>query len=182
MKPEDQERFPPITTTLRDGRTVALRFLAASDATALGTFYESVPREDLRFYLPHPLDRDQAAKKAARADEPGFVCVVAEAAGALVGYAWYQWKEGAGKSGFGLCVRRGWQSAGLGTALTERINEIAATVGPPVMTLTVQVANTRAVALYRAMGFRVVRQGRREKDQARGFAEEPQYWMERRVR
>jgi hypothetical protein len=44
----------------------------------LADFYASVPREDYRFYCPHPLDAAHARQKAARADDPNFVCVVAE--------------------------------------------------------------------------------------------------------
>jgi len=183
MRPEDQPRFPRLEAVLQDGRVVTLRFLREADAGALGDFYESVPREDFRFYLPHALSREEAAAEAARADDPCFVCLVAETdRGALAGYAWYRWEPGADKSGFGICIRRGWQSAALGGALMTRLLDIAAEVGPPVMRLTVQLANTRAVALYRRMGFEVVREQTRQANPEFGFDEEPEYYMERRVR
>ena len=183
MRTEDQVKFPPQSVPLKDGQTVTLRFLGEADAEALGDLYESIPREDMRFYLPHDLTRAAAAKKAGRAGDPCFVCLVAEAPDDVIaGYAWYQWKAGDDKSGFGICIRRGWQSVGLGAALMSRLLEIAVTIGPPVMKLTMQHANTRAVALYRRVGFEVVREGVREKDEQRGFDEEPQYWMERKIR
>ena len=181
MRPEDRQQFPPTVVTLKDGRSVTLRFLSVTDAAALGDFYESVPHEDFRFYGPHPLTRAEAAKKAARADGPNFVCLVADA-DEIAGYAWYEWREGAESSGFGTCIRRGWQECGLGGVLITRLLEIAAAIGPPVMHLTVQLANVRAVKLYRRMGFEVVREQTRPANPEHGFDEEPEYYMERRVR
>ena len=181
MTPEDRARFGATTVRLNDGRAVVLRPLAASDGPALADFYATVPREDFRFYCPYELTREQAFADAARADSPLEVVLVIEAAdGSISGYAWYRWKEpGASASGFGICLRRDHQGFGAGGAIMRRLLEIARTVGPPVMGLTVQKANARAVALYRATGFRVVR------EQARverfGFPTEPEYCMERRA-
>ena len=182
MRPDDRERVPPEEVTLGDGRAVTVRPLSTADAEALGDFYESVPREDLRHYWPHPLTREEARKKAARADEPTFVCLVAADGAEIVGYAWFQWREGAASSGFGACIRRGWQSCGLGGVLMTRLLRIAERLGPPVMHLTVQLANERAVKLYRRMGFEVVRQQMTTRPPERGFVDEPEYYMERRVR
>ena len=65
MTPEVQRRFPAVTVRLNDGRAAVVRPLTQDDAPALGDFYESVPRTDVRFYCPHPLTRDEAAAKAA---------------------------------------------------------------------------------------------------------------------
>jgi ribosomal protein S18 acetylase RimI-like enzyme len=120
------------------------------------------------------LDRDQALRKAADAGSPTFVCVVLEDRdGELAGYAWYRWQAGADRSGFGICARRDRQGSGGGTALMTALLAVAAEYGPPIMTLTVQKANPRAVALYGKMGFRVVREHLRASDQ------EPEYAMER---
>jgi len=167
---------------LKDGRRVVVRPLELGDGEALAAFYESVPREDYRFYRPHRLDRQRAMENAANAGSLLEVVLVAQAAadGRIAGYAWYRWKEADARSGFGICIRREFQSCGLGGTLMERLMEIARHVGPPVMCLTVQVANERAVALYRKMGFEVVAQQMlAAKD---GFAAEPEYRMERRCR
>ena len=63
-----------------------------------------------------------------------------------------------------------------------RLAQIAEKVGPPVMTLTVQEANPRAVALYQSMGFSIVRAQIRQEMEGHGFPPEPEYLMERRVR
>jgi len=62
-----------------------------------------------------------------------------------------------------------------------RLLEIAQQVGPPVMGLTVQLANERALRLYRGMGFEVVREQMSDSS-AYGFDPEPEYYMERLVR
>jgi ribosomal protein S18 acetylase RimI-like enzyme len=178
MTPEDQSRFPAASVTLKGSETVLIRPLAQADGPALADFYESVPPEDYRFYCPHPLDRENASRKAAGADDPLSVILVAESSGGrIAGYAWYKWKSpDAERSGFGICIRREFQGRGLGKALMARLNEIARLLGPPVMGLTVQKANPRAVALYREMGFAVVR------EQLRGGDGEPEFYMERKVR
>jgi ribosomal protein S18 acetylase RimI-like enzyme len=58
----------------------------------------------------------------------------------------------------------------------DRLLEAARIHGPPVMSLTVQKANKRAVALYRKTGFRIVREQQRATDG------EPEYCMELNVR
>ena len=64
----------------------------------------------------------------------------------------------------------------------SRLLEIAKEIGPPIMMLTVQAANERALGLYRKMGFEVVGEGTLVARPAVGFAAEPQYYMERNAR
>jgi len=179
---EDQQRFPPISSAAEAGEALTIRPLTADDADGLAALFESVPHADLRHYYPHPMDREHAARDAANALSPHGVVLVAETVGGeIAGYAWYRWDgPEAAKSLFGICIGRPWQGAGLGRALVTRLMEIAREVGPPVMELTVQLANQRALALYRSMGFEVVREqivGERH-----GFAAEPEYCMQRRTR
>lgn len=58
-----------------------------------------------------------------------------------------------------------------------RMLEVAAALGPPVMTLTVEQANRRTIRLYRKMGFRTVREQMRPAN--RCFAAAPECSMER---
>ena len=173
MKAEDHRQFDKVRVQLRNGTAVTVRPLTADDAEALGDFYESVPPEDNRFYCPHPLTRPWARKIAA-ANDPFFICLVMEGGdGRIVGYAWTRWRdETSDRSNFGICIRRGFQGAGAGQALTTRLLEIARHSAPPVIGLTVQVANTSALALYEKMGFRIVRRQLRTSD------DEPAYHME----
>jgi ribosomal protein S18 acetylase RimI-like enzyme len=176
----DQDRFPPLTVTLKDGRQATLRALQETDAEALEEFYAGVPLADLRFYCPHPLDREQAQANAARALSPcEVVLVLVPEGGGIGGYAWYRWPAGGERSTFGICIRRDHQNRGAGRALMQRLLSIAASVGPRVMCLTVQQANVRAAALYQSLGFRIVREQMRCPQHHYGFPPEPEYYMER---
>ena len=179
----DQARFQPVTAHLKNSEDVVLRFLATDDTDALGDFYLSIERAACRFYCPTLLTREDAVKKAAAAEEPTSVTLVAEDKdGRIVGYAWYRWKaaEPEKPSIFGICLRKAYRGAGLGKALMARLFDVAEHVGPPVMCLTVQLANPRAVALYTRMGFRIIREQERRAFDA--FPAEPEYYMERPVR
>jgi len=182
MTPETQTRYPPLPVTLKDGSRTVIRPLALDDGEALSAFYAGVPREDLRFYYPHALDREHALRNAALADSPHEVVLVLASGEGIGGYSWYRWDEGAEKSGFGICISRPYQELGAGTALLTRLLEIAKSVGPPVMSLTVQLANARALKLYTRMGFHPVREQMCERDPSLGFPPEPEYYMEAQVR
>lgn len=178
----DQECFPPTMVTLKNGRAVTLRFLSIDDAEKLGDFYLSIERAAYRFYCPHPLTREQAAKKAAMALAPTSGVLVAENENQeIVGYASYWWNADNDKpSTFGICIQKTYRGIALGQALMARLFEVAEKVGPPMMSLTVQKANPRAFALYSKMGFQVVREQMRK--QVEEFPPEPEYYMERKAR
>ncbi len=182
MLPEYQARFKENFVTLRNGVKVNVRPMSKNDADALGEFYESVPRQDFRFYCPYKLDRPTAAEHAALADSPIWVVLVIETPEKkIAGYAWYRMNKPEDKeSVFGICIRPGWQDTGSGRAVMTRLLEVAREVGPPMMNLTVQLANPRAVALYQKMGFVIKREQMR--GQVQEFPPEPEYFMEQPVR
>ena len=176
MKADDLKRFPAQTVALKNGVPVVLRPLALTDGEALAAFYAGIPKEDEFFYLPHPLTRENALRNAANALSPHEIVLVVEpATGGIGGYAWYRWSEGAEKSGFGICISRALQGTGAGQKLMARLEEISKTVGPGIVSLTVQKRNPKAVQLYTKMGFQIVR------EQLRGDGE-PEYYMERATR
>lgn len=177
MNPVDQIRFPAIQATLNNGRTLILRLLRDEDGPALADFYEQIPPSDQFFYYPHPLTRANAMLNAGKASSPTeVVLVLDDGAGHIGGYAWFRWRAGESRSGFGICLLSEFKGSGAGQWLMERLMQIAREIGPPVMCLTVQKANLRAVTLYRKMGFIIVR------DQLRARDQEPEYYMECAVR
>ena len=177
MTPADQQRFPPLAITLRNGTPAVIRPLAETDGNGLAKFYAGIPAEDVLFYCPHPLTQEYAFKNAAQAASSTEVVLVLETSGdSIGGYAWYRWKVGDVASGFGICIARAFQGAGAGQQLMARLLDVALMVGPSVMSLTVQKKNPKGVELYTKMGFRVIR------EQLRASDNEPEYYMERRVR
>jgi len=172
MTPQDQDRFPPLAITLKDGRRITLRPLRPEDGPALGDFYAAIPPADEFFYCPHPLTRERAAANADRAGSPTEVVLVIDAGpGAIGGYAWFRWAAGAAAAGFGICLARPFKGHRLGEALMRRLQEIAVEIGPGTLQLTVQKKNPGAIALYRKMGFQVLREQTRSDG-------EPEYFME----
>ena len=184
MTPEQYANFSPLAVTLRDDRAAWVRPVAPDDLEALMTFYAEIPREDLRFYYPHPMTREYAIQNTERALSPLCVALVLTLPdGRIVGYASYEWAEsGDERSLFGICIARVCQGAGAGRLLMEHLLTFARRYGPPVMALTVQLANTRAVSLYRSMGFQVIREQMVAHDPSLGFADELEFYMECRVR
>ena len=186
MTPQDRERFAASSVVLANGSRVLIRPLRTSDTQALGDFYASVPAQDYRFYHNGPLTREYAETMAATADRPDRVALVLVPApggrrrhipDSIGGYAWYRLQDGAERSVLGICMGPRFQNLGAGTALMKRLLEIAHAVGPPVISLTVQKANPRAIRLYRRMGFEIVREQTRAA--SNWFPAEPEYYMER---
>ncbi|MBT3377614.1 MAG: GNAT family N-acetyltransferase [Lentisphaerae bacterium] len=179
MDPTIRKTFPEREATLRDGRTVTVRCLRTDDAERLARMYGEIPMEDIRFYCPHPLDREHAVENAGRADAPGRVTIVAVADAEIVGYCWVRRRSPTALQGhFGICLRQSHQSCGLGGVIMKRLFEIVDAIGPSVVQLTVQPANSRAVKLYLSLGFRITRRGMRRAMHG-VFPEEMQFWMER---
>lgn len=184
MKPEDALRFPAVPAQLKNNVPATLRPLALRDGPALAEFYASIKWGEYRHYTAYPLSPLTAAKNAANADADQIVTILLVGADERIGgYAWYRWsKPDARDSVFGICVRGEYQNVGTGAALMRRIAEVAREVGPPIMSLTVQLANARAVALYQKQGFKIVREQMRPEIPQLGFFAEPEYYMERATR
>lgn len=177
MLQSDQNRFPPLSVTAKDGRAMLIRPLRRDDGPALAAFYELIPAADQLFYYPHPLTRENAFKNAETALSPcAVVLIIDDQEGHIGGYAWFRWVEGARESVFGICLISSFKGHGLGEQLMRRLAEIAHVVGPDIMSLTVQKKNPRAVLLYQKMDFKIIR------DQLRSHDNEPEYYMELKVR
>ncbi len=179
MKIQDQQQFPPLEVVLKNGTSATLRFLSRQDGGYLSDFYASIPHEFTRFYGPYPLDRKRALEHVAKAESPLEVVLVLETEiHKIGGYAWYRWREeNAEASTLGICVRPEYVGCGAGRCLMNRLMEIAEDIGPPVMRLTCQHANPKAVILYRKMGFKITKEGMTGGSD--NFPSEPQYWMEK---
>ena len=183
MNPEQMHFAPPKSAVMRDGRVLTQRLITDHDTEALADFYASVPRDDSRFYMrPSMLNAERAQADTSECSHPNVVAIVLENdQKQIVGFSWYRWEnQDSPTSTFGICIRRGYQGIGAGEAQLRRILEIAENVGPDMMCLTVQKANTRAQRLYMKCGFEIIREqmiGERD-----GFDAEPEFYMEQRIR
>ena len=61
---KDQEKYPPVIVTLKNGTVVTLRPLSADDGEKPAEFYEHVPRQDFRFGRSQPRPGMQADRQA----------------------------------------------------------------------------------------------------------------------
>ncbi len=184
MNFETQKKFAQLKVELKNGILAEIRPLALSDGDRLANFYAQISQVDKRFYCPHPLNSEYARKNVAESLNPyEVVLVLILPDNEIGGYAWYRWKKSDdAESIFGICLRPDWQGAGGGRALMSRLDSIAAHIGPVYMTLTVQKANVRGLALYQKMGFNIIREQMRPLDPVFGFLPEPEYFMKRQVR
>ncbi len=182
MKPEARLFATPKTLTLRDGRSITIRLLEATDGEAVVSFYADIPNEDGKYcFSPSSRTRSKALERVVRADAAREVCLVlADAEGQIHGEAWYQWgADDAAQSTLGITIRRTMQGVGAGRLLTQRLLEVGDIYGPPIMNLTAQVENTRAWKLYTSLGFVILRQQMREVRE--DSPEMPEFYMERKM-
>ena len=83
----------------------------------------------------------------------GYHCTILELDYVLVGYGIIA--SGAGEAHLlNVCVREEFRNRGFGRALLANLLELAAGAGAKVVFLEVRPANTAAIRLYEAMGFR----------------------------
>ena len=183
MTPEQIAACPATAVILRDGSSALIRPLLPDDAEALVTFYAEIPREDLRYYYPHPPVRAHVLAYLENAlSALNVSLVLALPDGRIGGLAFYRWPTPeAEESSFGICLARACQGRGAARLLMTHLLAIAREIGPPVMTLTVQLANTRAVTLYTSMGFTVLREQMVAHAPELAYPDEPEYAMELRL-
>lgn len=166
MKPEDYSYATPRCVKLRDGRVLTIRLIEAADLPQMVVFYRDMPAEQAVYYrdTPEAMATGAANWVPATAINPNIVCLVlVDEVGAIHGESWYQWNaEKPEVSLFALCIRPTVQGQGAGRLMMKRLLEISDTYGPPRMSLTVQIENTRAWKLYTSMGFKPLYEQMRE--------------------
>ncbi len=156
-RPPPWQVEPRREVRLGDGRSVVLRPLVPADENLVAEFFATLgERESYYFY---PLD-EAAARRLAREVEqdPAYRLVaMGEWDGQLrlLGYTYLHWHD-AGPPTFGICLRDGIQSAGLGRLMLEHLLTSAAASGIRHARLSVHPDNWRALRLYQRAGFRIV--------------------------
>jgi RimJ/RimL family protein N-acetyltransferase len=154
------------STRLRTGEAASIRSAVASDAAAVCDLYRDVDATT-DFLVTQADERDVDPASRARwiaryAEDPGGLLVLAVVEGLLVGMLDCRTQPRRRMShvtDLGMEVRSGWRGRGVGTALLEATLDWAR-AHPTVekVALGVFSTNTRAIALYRRLGF--VEEGR----------------------
>ncbi len=150
-------RVGPAASTLPDGREVLLRPVAVSDAAGMADFFASLGESETYYFFA--LGEAEAGRLALKADEALAFRLVAVGdlggGAAVLGYAFLEWRD-EGPPEFGVCLRPGSQSGGLGRVLMDHLFTSARASGVRRVYLTVHPENARALLLYQRFGFVLV--------------------------
>jgi len=119
----------------------------------LAAFFERLRAQEIdKFFHPHPLTAEEAPKRAAYHGRD-FYGVFMEGT-AVVGYGMLRgWDEGYQVPSLGIVIDPAAQGRGYGRLLMESLHATARQRGASRIRLKVYPDNTRAVALYRSMGY-----------------------------
>jgi RimJ/RimL family protein N-acetyltransferase len=151
----------PKTVDLKDGRKIVLRCAVESDASAVLEHFKLLMLDGegmIMTFEEYAVSEDQLKARIKSAnDDPRDLLLVAESGGMVVGSIDFNIAKRQRCShwgSFGMGVRVGWRSSGVGNALLSRLLEWALS-NPEIekVTLAVRADNPRAVALYKKHGF-----------------------------
>ena len=141
--------------SLKDGRTVRLRFLSTKDEERLFKMFSSMSNEALKWSrAPYTLDMI----KRWIANIPESIPIVAECDDRIVGYASIFKFPDQSRKGIGdivIYLHQDFHNVGLGTTMTERLIRLATKDNMHRISLSVVKENTPALALYRKFGFQI---------------------------
>lgn len=132
------------------------RRLTADDSARLTAFYASLSDEVNWFYRPFADPSEEVLREHLTGGDEGrhIILGIVEEGGAILGHAFIL-SVASEDPTFGIGLHQSIHGRGLGRALMVAVLDEADRLGLPLVTLTVMKANTRAMALYESLGFRV---------------------------
>ena len=142
---------------LRDGSTVHVRPVRATDAPAVRAFFERLsPRSiALRFFCGFP-DLDRAVRWATEVDQHRYGLVATGADGRVVAHAgWEREPDHPERAEIAFAIADAMQHNGLGTILLGQLIEVADQAGVAVLNAEVLPQNQHMLHLFRDSGIPV---------------------------
>jgi len=146
---------------LKTGETLLVRAARPEDADQLAAMMNTIVQEDI-YTLAGPGERTITAERerqrlAEYAAAPGYLHLVAEVAGSIVGQIDFtngRWRKTAHAGELAIYIAKEWRDQGIGAILLQRLLDWA-TEHPTIekVTLAVFSNNPRAIAVYRKCGF-----------------------------
>jgi putative acetyltransferase len=140
--------------TLKDGRKVMLRFLTEDDKEKLFRMFSSMSEKALEWSMaPYTMENIQRWTS----NLPSLIALVAEHQDKIVGWGSIyksshpRWK---GLGDLGIYLHQDFHNVGLGTAMTERLLQLAKDEKMHRIELTVVGENKIALRLYEKFGFK----------------------------
>ena len=141
--------------TLKDGRKVMLRFLTADDKEKLFRMFSSMSKKALEWSMA-PYTMDTVERWISNL--PTSIALVAEYQGEIVGWASiykFPHPRRKGLGDLGIYLHQDFHNVGLGTAMTERLLQLAKNEKMHRIELTVVGENKIALRLYEKFGFQI---------------------------
>lgn len=127
--------------------------VGALHESALSRFFENLQARGVgRFFHPHPLTAESAARVASYAGDDLYFVLLED--GKVLGYAMLRgWDEGYSIPSLGLVVDPDSHGQGMGRLLMEFLHVAALRRGAEKIRLRVFPDNLAAVSLYRSLGY-----------------------------
>jgi GNAT superfamily N-acetyltransferase len=147
---------PPARVVLRDGRTVILRPIRASDGPALRAFLEGVSVQSLRrrFFGTPDLDRTtNALIDGCRAGDFGLIAEDVSTGAIVAHAAWFLIEPDRAESAF--LVTDHWQGRGLGSVLLAQLVKAAGERGVTTLVAETLPFNHEMIAVFERSGYPV---------------------------
>ena len=156
-KPQVQRDYPR-TITLDSNTAVSLRLMTAADADRMVTFARNLPADDLLFLRMDITNPDVVAQWVQNLAAGRTVTVIAEANGAMAGYASLHHPEVTWQrhlSEIRIQVGQYYRSQGLGRILAAEIFAIARDLGLRKLMAQMTSDQKGAIATFQRLGFQM---------------------------
>jgi L-amino acid N-acyltransferase YncA len=151
-------RHPKADVVLRDGLTVNVRPVRATDAPAVRAFFERLSPKSiaLRFFSSFP-DLDRAVRWATEVDQHRYGLIATSSAdGRVVAHAGWEREPGRPeRAEIAFAIADAMQHNGLGTILLGQLTQAAHQAGVTVLSAEVLPQNQHMLHLFRDSGFPV---------------------------
>jgi acyl-CoA synthetase (NDP forming)/GNAT superfamily N-acetyltransferase len=158
---DDALSRPTVHALLADGTTVCIRPVRRSDHDQVQGLYEEMSPENLRlrFFAASRRSAEMAADRACAPEHPGYLALLAETEGRLVGLAEYD-TAGVGpgtEAEISIAVADGLHHRGVGTLLVEHLVSAARAAGITTFTADALSENHEVLRLFADLGLRTTR-------------------------
>jgi RimJ/RimL family protein N-acetyltransferase len=140
---------------LKDGREVTIRLLAENDKEGLFQMFSSMSEEALQWSMA-PYTREGIDRWISNISN--LISLVAEHGNRIVGYTQIYRFSQPRRKGIGeqlIYLHQDFHNVGLGTAMMEKLLQLAKKKGMHKIDLSVVADNKAAIQLYRKLGFTV---------------------------
>lgn len=141
----------PTQITDRRSRLIQVRAYEASDFEGLKAMYDSFEPKGLESGLPPP--DDQARLKWLNYVVSSLFNVLAIYNGSVIAHSALDLSCMPSCPEYLIFIQKGFRNCGIGTAVTTVMKEVAQEAGCEKVVLTVRTANTRAVKVFKKVGF-----------------------------